>query len=77
MLRINGVDPFVAVNENTKITGGYQAFGTRQNSYGYSFLHDPGMKLMCAHQFLFELQPWRDWLAILHGELRSTGAATR
>ena len=49
MLRINGVDPFVAVNENAKITGGYQAFGTRQNSYEYSFLHVPGMKLMCAH----------------------------
>lgn len=37
------MDPFVAVNENAKITGGYQAFGTRQNSYEY-FLHDPGMR---------------------------------
>ena len=33
VLRINGADPFVAVNKNAKITGGYQAFGTRQNSY--------------------------------------------
>ena len=38
VLRINGVDPFVAVNENAKITGGYQAFGTRQNSYEFFFL---------------------------------------
>ena len=37
VLRINGVDPFVAVNENAKITGSYQAFGTRQNSYEFIF----------------------------------------
>jgi hypothetical protein len=47
VLRINGEDPFVAVNENTKITGSYQAFGTRQNSYEFFFLHGPGMKFMC------------------------------
>ena len=38
VLRINGADPFVAVNKNAKITGGYQAFGTRQNSYDFFFL---------------------------------------
>ena len=37
VLHINGVDPFVAVNENAKITGGYQALGTRQNSYDFFF----------------------------------------
>jgi hypothetical protein len=37
VLHINGADPFVAVNESAKITGSYQAFGTRQNSYEYSF----------------------------------------
>ena len=37
VLRINRVDPFVAVNENAKITGGYQAFGTRQNSYEFFY----------------------------------------
>jgi hypothetical protein len=43
VLRINGEDPFVAVNENAKNTGGYQAFGTRQNSYDSLFLHNPGI----------------------------------
>jgi len=37
VLRINGADPFDAVNENANITGGYQALGTRQNSYGSFF----------------------------------------
>ena len=33
MLAINGADPFDAVNANAQITGGSQAFGTRQNVY--------------------------------------------
>jgi len=37
VLEINGQDPFVAVNENAEITGGYQAFGTRQNSFFSSY----------------------------------------
>ncbi|KIM40180.1 hypothetical protein M413DRAFT_446340 [Hebeloma cylindrosporum] len=37
VLRINGMDPFVAVNENAKTTGSYQAFGTRQNSFFSSY----------------------------------------
>jgi len=32
VLRINGQDPFVAVNANALITGSFQALGTRQNS---------------------------------------------
>ena len=51
VLRINGVDPFVAVNENAKITGGYQAFGTRQNSYEFFCLHDPGMTISTPVSF--------------------------
>lgn len=35
VLLIDGEDPFVAVNANTLTTGGYQSFGTRQNSYVY------------------------------------------
>lgn len=38
VLLINGEDPFIAVNKNTETTGGYQSFGTRQNSYGISIL---------------------------------------
>ncbi|CAL1699095.1 unnamed protein product [Somion occarium] len=33
VLLINGADPFVAVNANALITGSFQGFGTRQNSY--------------------------------------------
>ena len=38
MLRINGEDPFAAVNENAKIKGGNQALGTHQNLYDSLFL---------------------------------------
>ena len=37
VILINGLDPFVAVNANAAITGGYQAFGTRQNSFFSSY----------------------------------------
>ena len=33
VLLINGEDPFVAVEANAAITGGYQSHATRQNSY--------------------------------------------
>ncbi|GLB42382.1 putative peptidase family S41 [Lyophyllum shimeji] len=34
---INGLPPFNAVNDNAKITGSFQAFGTRQNSFFASY----------------------------------------
>ncbi|KAJ3516434.1 hypothetical protein NLJ89_g1137 [Agrocybe chaxingu] len=34
---INGREPFFAVNENAKITGSYQSFATRQNSFFASY----------------------------------------
>ncbi|KAK7005599.1 hypothetical protein R3P38DRAFT_3326167 [Favolaschia claudopus] len=37
VLLINGHNPFVAVNQNAEITGGYQAFSTRQNSFFSSY----------------------------------------
>ncbi|KAJ7924911.1 hypothetical protein B0H13DRAFT_1976670 [Mycena leptocephala] len=37
VLQINGKDPFIAVNQNAEVTGGYQGFGTRQNSYFSSY----------------------------------------
>ncbi|KAJ2919861.1 hypothetical protein MD484_g543, partial [Candolleomyces efflorescens] len=37
VLLINGRDPFDAVNANTLITGSYQAFGTRQNTFFSSY----------------------------------------
>ncbi|KZT01062.1 uncharacterized protein LAESUDRAFT_816144 [Laetiporus sulphureus 93-53] len=37
VLLIDGVDPFVAVNANALITGGYQGYGTRQNSFFSSY----------------------------------------
>ncbi|TCD64095.1 hypothetical protein EIP91_004537 [Steccherinum ochraceum] len=33
VLKINGEDPFVAVDANALITGSFQGFGTRQNSF--------------------------------------------
>ncbi|THH21164.1 hypothetical protein EW146_g370 [Bondarzewia mesenterica] len=33
VLKINGQDPFVAVDANAAITGSFQGFGTRQNTY--------------------------------------------
>ncbi|KAF5322155.1 hypothetical protein D9619_001894 [Psilocybe cf. subviscida] len=37
VLAINGEDPFVAVNKNTEVTGSYQSFATRQNSFFASY----------------------------------------
>ncbi|OSD05135.1 hypothetical protein PYCCODRAFT_1432889 [Trametes coccinea BRFM310] len=37
VLEINGQDPFVAVNANAEITGGFQGLGSRQNSFFSSY----------------------------------------
>ncbi|KAF5321011.1 hypothetical protein D9619_001895 [Psilocybe cf. subviscida] len=37
VLAINGEDPFIAVNKNTKVAGGYQSFATRQNGFFASY----------------------------------------
>ncbi|KAF8161177.1 hypothetical protein B0H34DRAFT_781781 [Crassisporium funariophilum] len=37
VVSINGNDPFVAVDANAKITGSYQSFATRQNSFFASY----------------------------------------
>lgn len=37
VLKINGQDPFVAVNANAAITGSFQGFGTRQNVFFSSY----------------------------------------
>jgi len=37
VLLINGLPPFDAVNANAQITGSYQSFGTRQNSFFSSY----------------------------------------
>ncbi|KAJ8516763.1 hypothetical protein ONZ45_g5979 [Pleurotus djamor] len=42
VLLINGLPPFNAVNDNAKITGSYQAFGTRQNSFFSSYQRAAG-----------------------------------
>ncbi|KAG6866095.1 hypothetical protein C0991_008847 [Blastosporella zonata] len=41
VLLINEQDPFVAVNDNALITGGYQSFATRQNSFFASYHRGP------------------------------------
>ncbi|KAG7095399.1 hypothetical protein E1B28_006152 [Marasmius oreades] len=37
VLAINGQEPFIAVNANAAITGSFQGFGTRQNSFFSSY----------------------------------------
>ncbi|KAK0452279.1 hypothetical protein EV421DRAFT_890075 [Armillaria borealis] len=37
VLKINDQDPFVAVNANADVAGGYQAYGTRQNGFFSSY----------------------------------------
>ncbi|TFY76408.1 hypothetical protein EWM64_g7604 [Hericium alpestre] len=37
VLKINGQDPFVAVNSNAAITGSFEGLGTRQNSFFASY----------------------------------------
>ncbi|GBE83957.1 hypothetical protein SCP_0510160 [Sparassis crispa] len=37
VLLINGLDPFIAIDDNAHVTGSYQGFGTRQNSFFSSY----------------------------------------
>ncbi|KAG6872814.1 hypothetical protein C0995_006413 [Termitomyces sp. Mi166 len=41
VLLINEEDPFIAVNANALVTGGYQSFATRQNSFFASYHRGP------------------------------------
>ncbi|KAJ7217955.1 hypothetical protein GGX14DRAFT_439051 [Mycena pura] len=64
VLQINGEDPFVAVNENALITGGYQSFGTRQNSFFSSYSRgDSGWAYMMGN-FALQIHPLNDFVEL-------------
>ncbi|KAJ7680424.1 hypothetical protein DFH06DRAFT_1265431 [Mycena polygramma] len=60
VLKINGKDPFIAVDENAKVTGGYQAFGTRQNLFFSSYSRGPNGYTYNMGQFALQIHPLTD-----------------
>ncbi|KAF5393296.1 hypothetical protein D9757_000663 [Collybiopsis confluens] len=60
VLAINDQDPFVAVNANTLVTGGYQSFGTRQNSFFSSYYRGQSGWLYQMGNFAQQVHPLTD-----------------
>ncbi|KAJ7770130.1 hypothetical protein DFH07DRAFT_768685 [Mycena maculata] len=60
VLQINGEDPFVAVNENAATTGGYQGFGTRQNSFFSSYSRGAKSWAYIMGNFAQQIHPLTD-----------------
>ncbi|KAJ6499989.1 hypothetical protein C8R47DRAFT_970997 [Mycena vitilis] len=72
VLEINGKDPFVAVDENAKVTGGYQAFGTRQNSFFSSYSRGPNGYMYNMGQFALQIHPLTDLVDLSIQRINST-----
>ncbi|THV02344.1 hypothetical protein K435DRAFT_920625 [Dendrothele bispora CBS 962.96] len=60
VLLIDGQDPFIAVNKNALITGSYQSFGTRQNSFFASYYRGDKGWLYSMGNFAQQTHPLTD-----------------
>ncbi|KIK67323.1 hypothetical protein GYMLUDRAFT_69508 [Collybiopsis luxurians FD-317 M1] len=60
VLAINNQHPFVAVNANAQVTGGYQSFGTRQNSFFASYYRGASGWLYQMGNFAQQVHPLTD-----------------
>ena len=65
VLLINGRPPFDAVNDNTKIAGSYQAFGTRQNGFFSSYVLGASSWNYNLGQFAQQALPLSDEVVLL------------
>ncbi|KAF8806425.1 hypothetical protein BYT27DRAFT_7233838 [Phlegmacium glaucopus] len=72
VLLINGKEPFVAVNENAKITGGYQSFATRQNSFFSSYTRGPDGWNYAMGNFAQQVHPLIDSVELTVRRVDST-----
>ncbi|KAJ7446155.1 hypothetical protein B0H11DRAFT_1746039 [Mycena galericulata] len=64
VLQINGKDPFIAVKENAAITGGYQGFGTRQNSFFSSYSRGSKSWGYIMGNFAQQIHPLNDFVEL-------------
>ncbi|KAJ7346724.1 hypothetical protein DFH08DRAFT_914726 [Mycena albidolilacea] len=64
VLKINGQDPFIAVNENAEVTGSYQAFGTRQNSFFSSYSRGAKGWTYIMGNFAQQIHPLSDFVEL-------------
>ncbi|KAK1224601.1 hypothetical protein PQX77_012496 [Marasmius sp. AFHP31] len=60
VLLIDGEDPWVAVNANAEVTGSYQAFGTRQNSFFSSYYRGDKGWMYAMGNFAQQIHPLKD-----------------
>ncbi|KAJ3909178.1 hypothetical protein F5879DRAFT_792150 [Lentinula edodes] len=72
VLAINDQDPFVAVNSNALITGGYQSFGTRQNSFFSSYYRGADGWLYQMGNFAQQVHPLTDVVKLAIRRVNST-----
>ncbi|KAF7361810.1 hypothetical protein MVEN_00525200 [Mycena venus] len=72
VLEINGQDPFILVNENAEITGGYQAFGTRQNSFFSSYSRGAKSWSYVMGNFAQQIHPLDDFVELTIQRINSS-----
>ncbi|KAJ8077341.1 hypothetical protein PM082_001771 [Marasmius tenuissimus] len=73
VLLIDGEDPWVAVNENAEVTGSYQAFGTRQNSFFSSYYRGDKGWMYTMGNFAQQIHPLKDDVTLT---IRRVGSRT-
>ncbi|KAL0068883.1 hypothetical protein AAF712_004214 [Marasmius tenuissimus] len=73
VLLIDGEDPWVAVNENAEVTGSYQAFGTRQNSFFSSYYRGDKGWMYAMGNFAQQIHPLKDDVTLT---IRRVGSRT-
>ncbi|KAJ6593998.1 hypothetical protein B0H19DRAFT_1225277 [Mycena capillaripes] len=72
VLKINGKDPLIAVNDNAQITGGYQGFGTRQNSFFSSYSRGPRGWTYIMGNFAQQIHPLNDLVELTIQRINSS-----
>ncbi|KAJ7783279.1 hypothetical protein B0H16DRAFT_1710074 [Mycena metata] len=72
VLQINGEDPFVAVNANAQVTGGYQSFGTRQTAFFSSYSRGEKSWSYVIGNFASQIHPLNDFVELTIQRLNST-----
>ncbi|KAF9481525.1 hypothetical protein BDN70DRAFT_876169 [Pholiota conissans] len=76
VLLINGEEPFIAVNNNAGITGAYQSFGTRQNSFFASYHVGPDGWQYSMGNFALQAHPLTDFVELTIQRVNNTSTDT-
>ncbi|KAE9411367.1 hypothetical protein BT96DRAFT_1011195 [Gymnopus androsaceus JB14] len=76
VLSINDQDPFAAVNANALVTGGYQSYATRQNSFFSSYYRGDSGWLYQMGNFAQQVHPLTDAVKLAIRRINSTSIDT-